>query len=86
MKLWVVFISGRFADNCNERWIDSMWAAGGNARNRVIEVRDSMRACGATRFEVSYTQTTKVADTRIVETPAKRSHHKAKEVVTKPEK
>ena len=72
MKLWVVFIQGKFPDS-HERWIDSMWAKSSEAISRVSEVRDSMRACGSMRFEVSYTQTTRVADCRIEE---KRLHRK----------
>ena len=78
MKLWVVFIrqTGPVGEHlCH--WIDSQWADFSHAQSRTVEVRDSMKACSTTRHEVFYTQTTVVADTKIV---AERSHRKKPEV------
>lgn len=61
MKIWLVWI--RYADSIEKggRWIDSMWADISHARDRTVEIRDSLKACGAIRHEVEYLAAT-VAD------------------------
>ena len=65
MKIWLVFI--RQTDSVGGgvcRWIDSMWADNAHAVTRAVEVRDSIRACGASHHEVFYT-TGEVADLEV---------------------